>query len=245
MTRLTTAFLLLSCLVPSSMNAAVSGAEKSRMIGAGLSIDHALTEALERNGVARIEVTLDLNEKLVPGLAHPAADSGVHPAVFDIAMMAAPGPMKLDQAGGFHLIRIAASETAIGRILEMKEVVALYLDTEPVEAQRPLAKSLCTPSTNWACLAGGYQVFATYAGVGGKVAASGTNSATYWAYSSNNWEVLARCSTAVRSTVTFGSWDRLLVRAPYSITVLLASFIVTSETATNKPIVNLQMLSCN
>ncbi len=80
-----------------------------------VSINQSLADALERDGVARIEVTLDLTGGLAEDAKHPATDSGVHPAVFDIAMMAAQGPMQLDTAGDFHLFRLTATQAALDK----------------------------------------------------------------------------------------------------------------------------------
>ena len=247
MIRLISAFLVLFSLAPEATNAAVAGAEKSRLNGAGLAIDFELAEALEQNGVARIEVTLDLNQELTPDLDHPANGSDVHSAVFDIAMMAAPGPMKLDQAGTFHRLRLAASEAAIGSILEMKEVLAVHLEPETLESSLPEAKaSSCSRSETRTCLGPGLNsVSAIYGGVTGKVAAYDFDSATFWTYSPNNWEVLVKILDGC--SINGHAW--LLASAagsnPYSIRVLrVGSLDLGSFHATNKPIVNLQLFPC-
>lgn len=99
---------MLSSIVSASTHAAVSGAEKTHKSGAPLAVGQALSEALERDGMARIEVTLDLTERPATDLDHSTTGSDVHPAVFDIAMMAAPGTMKLDQVGTLHLMRLGS-----------------------------------------------------------------------------------------------------------------------------------------
>lgn len=141
MIRLIPTILLLLSMTPVPAHAA-------GMDAADLAVTKALSEALQRDGVARIEVTLDLTAELAANLGQTAAGKGVHPVVFDIVMMAAQGPMQLEQAGKFHLLRIAATEIVVGKILEMKEVLAVYLDTEPLDAGSPPAMGggSCPPS---------------------------------------------------------------------------------------------------
>ncbi len=237
MTRLISASLLLLAIFPFSVRAA------------DLDVDHALSEVLKHEGVARIEVTLDLNEKRDADRDHIATGSGIHPTVFDIAMMAAPGPMNIDKAGDFHLLRIAANTAVVGKVLEMGEVVALHLDTKPLANSGPAQKSICPSTSTRACLSNNFGISTVYGGVTGKVASVGGDSATFWAYSSNNWEVLGKvlngCGInnhwwllgAAAGTSSYTIYPRIFVQG--------GSLGLPSSTAANKPIVNLQLFSCS
>ncbi len=246
MIRFVFVFLLLPTVLHLPSHAAASSAEKDLVIGSDLAIGHALSEAIKRNGVARIEVTLDLNEKLAPDLDHPAADSDVHPTVFDIAMMAARGPMALDQAGTFHRLHLTASEATIGKILEMKEVVAVHLSTDPVEDGRLSAKSnpYCQDPATMACFPP-YAVTAGYVGAQGKLAAEDGNSAAFWTYSPNNWEILVKVLDGCDINDHIWLLASAASTSTYSVSVLFANVHIGTFTATNKPIVNFQLRNCH
>ncbi len=237
MTRLIPASLLLLALAPTSLRAS------------NLDIDTALSDVLKREGIAPVEVTLDLTGRRDTNREHPAADSGVHPTIFDIAMMAAPGPLTLNEAGTFHTLNLVATESAVNQILEMNEVVALRLDSAKPANEAPVAKSVCPSTSTRACLQSNFSVSTNYGGVSGKVASVGGDSASFWAYSSNNWEVLAKvlngCGInnhwwllgAAAGTNTYSIFPTAWVQG--------GSLNLPSSTATNKPIVNLSLLSCS
>ena len=246
MSRWISTFLLLS-LAAATVHAAGLDTEKGQPGVADLVVNKALADALAQDGVARVEVTLDLTETQAD-IDHPTAGSGIHPAVFDLAMKAAGGPMKLEQAGRFHLLRIAATKPVVAEAVRMEEVVAVHLDdTMPVESR---VGGSCPSSSTRACVQNNYfSLSANYGGTLGKVAAVGTNSATFWAYSSDNWEVLAKvldgcginghwwllASAAGTNSYTVGS--RIWLQG--------GSLGLGSSTATNQPIIDLSLFSCN
>ncbi len=221
--------------------------------GAGvgdLAVSKALAEALERDGVARIEATLDLRGTRDAHAEHPTADSDVHPVVFDLAMMAAPGAMQIDQAGDFQLLKIAINRDGLARALAMPEVVSVRLDTDaPADAAVSTKASPCPSSSTRACLQTNFSLSANYGGVSGKVAAIGGDSATFWAYSSNNWEVVAKvlngCGINNHWWLLAGAAGNQSYTVGSTIWLTGGSLNLGSWSASNKPILNLQLFSCS
>ena len=216
---------------------------------ADLAVNQELFEALERDGEARIEVTLDLSAELSTDLKHPAVGSGVHPVVFDLAMMSAQGPMRLEQAGDFHLLQIAARADAVGKILEIKEVLTVRLDSNPPEPALPVKNgSPCVPSSTRACVQPGFSTSVNYGGVVGRVAVVGGSSATFWAYDSNNWEVLTKvldgCGINNHWWLFAAAAGTNSYQVGSTIWVQGGSLPLGSWSALNEPIVNLQLFNC-
>lgn len=242
--------LVLSLLLfPVSAQAVGAAAGPAGNDAVDLAVGQALAAALARQDVVRVEVTLDLTAALGRDLDHPAAGSGVHPAVFDLAMMAAPGPMKLQEAGDFHLFQLAATRETLAKILGMKEVLAVALDDTPAEGPAPVKTSACPATSTRACLQTDFSVAATYGGVTGKVAAVGGNSATFWAYSSDNWEVVAK---VLNGCGVNGYWWLFAAAAgssSYSVAPVIwltgGSLHLGSWSASNQPITEVQLFSCS
>ncbi len=248
MIRSTTVSALLLSLVAVTAHAAGPDAGLAKIDVSSLAVSKALSETLARDGVARIEVTLDLTKKRTAAeLEHPVADTDVHPAVFDIAMMAARGPMQLDPAGDFHLLRIAATTPAVNKILGMKEVVAVRLDDAPVAETKSAKASSCSGSTSTSVCLGHEtsEVTAKYGGVTGKVASEGWDAAVFWAYSPDNWEILVKNLDGCSINGHGWLFAAAAGTQTYSVKLRRFGFIDLGwHTATNAPIVNTSLYEC-
>ena len=251
MIRLALTSLLLLSMIPVSANVAEATPGQGEMDATGLVVNQTLAEALKRETVVRIEITLDLTEELANDLEHPAMKSSVHPVVFDIAMMASQGPMQLDPAGKFHLFRLAASTPVVDKISKMKEVVAMHLDTKPLEEEQSLVKKSgdCLPTSYRACVQNGYfGVTVSYGGVAGKVAAVSSESATFWTYGSSNWEVLAKVIKGCGINNHYWLFAAAAGGSSYSVHPIVFAGVALDLgywNASNAPVVDLQLFSCS
>ncbi len=242
--------ILMLTIVPILALAAAAEPGPVRMERVAPGVGDALAAAMERDGMARVELTLDLNERSTESRDSPAAGSGVHPAVFDLVMMASGGPMQIDQAGDFHLLRLGTSKAALPGMLAFPEVVAVRLDSKPLSAGPIVSnRGACPATSTRACLSNSFSVSVNYGGVLGKVAAVGGDSASFWAYSSNNWEVLAKVLNGCGINNHWWLFGAAAGTSSYSVSPVIwlagGSLHLGSWSASNKPIVNLQLFSCS
>ncbi len=247
MIRLTFSFLFLLTLVDLPTPATGQAPAQTER----LSVNQELTDVLERDGVAPIMITLDLTKKSLGHVEHPASDSDVHPTVFDLAMMAAPGALELSQAGSFHVLRLTVTDAALDQVLGRDEVVAVDLDSSSVEVVGlPTVKTSCPATSTRACVQSNYwSISVSYGGATGKVAATSNESAAFWAFRPSNWEVLAK---VLNGCGVNGYWWILGSAAgsqSYTIntTVWLdgGSLTIGSWSASNAPIINTKMFRCS
>lgn len=246
------AFLLSTVLLLPLAAFAASGSEApDREID--LAVSHDLAEALARDGVAPVAITLDLT---VPAKAdHPAAQTDVHPTVFDIAMLSAGAVPRLEPTGDLHVLHIDAGEAALGQILAMEEVVAVELGEAPDAGLSAVPTKMVCPSTSTrACLLTNWGVTASYGGTTGKVgaissASSSSQSATFWAFGSSNWEIVAKiingCSINNNWWLFAGPAGDLTYSVGVRIFLPGGDLGLGSFTANQAPILNTTLLSCS
>lgn len=194
---LVTAVLLVALVaLPAALPAAEGGSIPGAELARSPLVDPALLEALATHERVGVRVYfLDLDSQ---GSSATRTVSGreVSPTLLDLAGAFVAGELRLDTVDSVHAVLGVVDAEAVRSLLGRPSVLGIELDpTVSVEPEGPSVslRATCSSSSTRACVQGnrfGIQVY--MASAYATVAASSSQSAVFWRYSSSNWEVVAK-----------------------------------------------------
>lgn len=218
--------------------------------------------ALEEDGAADVIVTFELppieNSRYAD---HPAADSGVHPLLFDLVAVAEPGSLRFEEAGSGFALHARMSIAALTTLGDNSDILAIELDPSPealdVAALDKLEAATesklhcpCYRTSTQACLQNfRWRVRVNHGGSSSKVATYSNVSAVFWTYGSTNWEILTK---VIDGCVVNNKWWVFAAGAssvPFTVTVEDANFCpnykVYSSASAGNPILDTSAFNCS